>query len=149
MQVVYLEPCDVHDPPPPFRVGEAGRVWIGEGGGLESESKVLLSANATHALLGHGVIDRLNDLELEGRLGSGREVMIPPSCTEAVLGVLYRADRKTYGNAFDFVVDRRNAEPAVEYRVRIDNREYQRALSRLQFLVSSAGREGAMVWIRI
>jgi hypothetical protein len=39
--------------------------------------------------------------------------------------------------------------PAVEYRIQIDNREYQRSLSRLQYLLSTASREGRIVWIAI
>ena len=35
----------------------------------------------------------------------------------------------------------------VEYRVRIDNREYQVTLARLRYLVSMASREGHAAWI--
>jgi hypothetical protein len=150
--VVYLEPSQVLDPPPPYRTGAAGRAWIDENGEIESESRVALCANSTHALLGHGVVDRLNALEIEGRLGRGREVMIPPAKCDAALQIFYQADSMTYGESFDFLVAQRESEggeDVTQFRIRIDNREYQRALSRLQFLISSASREGSLVWIRI
>ena len=53
----------------------------------------------------------------------------------------------TYGARSDIAVGRVNG--SLEYRLAIDNREYQRSLSRLQFLVTSAGRHGCAVRVRI
>ncbi len=152
VRIVYLESDQVPDPAIELRTGRAGRAWFDEEGAVETDARVDLSANTTHALLGHGVVDRLNDLELDGRLGSGREVLIPPVRSDEVLQVFYEADRKTYGKSYDFLVAKREGEEgedAIEFRIRIDNREYQRVLSRLQFLISTASREGMLVWIRI
>ena len=77
LRIVYLEPEQFLDPPPPFRTGEAGHVRLGEGGTIETDSRVALSANSTHALLGHGVVADLNRLPIEGTLGSGRDALFP------------------------------------------------------------------------
>jgi len=147
-RVVYLQPNEFSEPPRPFRAGEAGTTWIGSDGQIEMESRVLLSTNSTHALIGHGVLGELNRLPIEGHLGRGLEVLLPPASLEPALAVFYAADRKTYGARYEFVAEQ-SEEPCIEYRIRIDNREYQRTLSRLQFLVSSASRDGRAVWIRI
>lgn len=153
MRIVYLEDlggatvgdgADVS-----LRTGAAGCVWVDEAGQLETDSRVELSANTTHALLGHGVVDVLNTLPIEGTLGEGAEVLIPPAVLEDVCSIFYEADRKTYGASYEFVVGRGNDPEPIEYRLRIDNREYQATLSRLTFLTSSASREGNAVWLRI
>ena len=149
MRIIYLHPEEVEDPPAPFRTGEAGCVWVGGDGSLESDTRVQLSANTTHALLGHGVVSALNELAVEGALGEGGEALIPPAVLEPACALFYEADRKTYGATYEFVVARVNEPEPVEYRVRIDNREYQAGLSRLTYLTSLASREGHAVWIRI
>jgi hypothetical protein len=93
------------------------------------------------------VLDALNQLPLElGRLGEGRDVLVPQAALDDVADILTDADRKTYGARYEFVVAR--AEGA-EWRIRIENREYQRALARLRDLVVQAGRQGFAVWFRI
>ena len=62
MEIVYLLPEQAQAPPRPFRTGEAGCVWLCADGALERDTRVRLSANSTHALLGHGVVDSLNEL---------------------------------------------------------------------------------------
>ena len=75
MRVVYIEPDQRDAPPPPFRSGAGGHVWLAESGALETDERVQLSANTVHALEGHGVLEALNRLPLEmGRLGSGEPV---------------------------------------------------------------------------
>ena len=77
-RIEYLSPSDFDAPPAPYRCGEAGYVWLSADGDVETETRVALSANSTHALLGHGVVDALNELPLDGCLGLGHEVMVPP-----------------------------------------------------------------------
>jgi hypothetical protein len=156
IEIKYLSPREWGDPPPPYRTGEAGYVWLGPSGDLHTDTRVALSANATHALLGHGVVDALNALPLDGRLGQGLEVMVPPASLEDARSLFYEADRKTYGARYEFMVassehDDRSASPGcvVEYRIRIDNREYQRTLTRLTYLMTMGSREGRGVWLRL
>lgn len=149
MRIVYLLEEQFEAPPKPFRTGEAGRAWLGEDGAFQQDVRVQLSANSTHALLGHGVVDALNELPLEGVLGDGQVTLIPPSTLDAALSIFYAADRKTYGASYEFAISTRETLGNTQYRVRIDNREYQAALSELTYLVSTASREGRAVWIRI
>lgn len=131
---------------PLLRTGEAGRVWIG-GGEFVTNTRVSLTPNSTHALLGHGVVDALNELPLElGRLGEGKDVLIPQAVLEDASRIFYEADRRTYGGVWEFPIAQ---EKGRELRLRIDNREYQRTLARLQDLVRAASREGHAVRIRI
>jgi hypothetical protein len=147
VRVVYLDPQQRDAPPPPFRSGAGGHVWLAESGGLETDERVQISANTVHALEGHGVLEALNRLPLEmGRLGSGAQVLLPQAVLDDAATILTDADRNTYGARFEFVVG--HADGA-EYRVRIDNREYQRALARLRDLVVAASRQGHAVWLRI
>ncbi len=147
VRLIYLEREQFDAPPAPFRTGAGGRVWLSERGGLETDERVRLSANTVHALEGHGVIVELNRLPLEmGALGEGREVLVPQAALEDAAHILTEADRKTYGATWEFVVAR---DAAVEYRVRIENREYQRALARMRDLIVAASRQGFAVWLRI
>jgi hypothetical protein len=152
-QIVYLSPEHFDAPPAPYRSGEAGYVWLAENGALETDTRVALSANSAHALLGHGVVEALNELPLDGRLGSGLEVIVPPASLEDARSMFYEADRKTYGARYEFVVEPEDAaredSSDVEYRIRIDNREYQRTLTRLTYLMTMASREGRAVWLRL
>ena len=149
MGIVYLLADQFEVPPEPYRTGQAGSVWLTEDGALEQDVRVRLSANSTHALLGHGVVDALNELPLEGRLGDGQATLIPPPTLDSVRSIFYAADRKTYGASYEFVVETAETCADTQYRIRIDNREYQAALSELTYLVSTASREGRAVWIRI
>ena len=149
MRAIYLLSEQAETPTPPFRTGDVGTVNVDPSGRLELRVGVSLSANTVHALLGHGVVDALNELSIEGRIGDGREVLIPPSSLDDTRRIFYEADRRTYGGSFEFVVERRTSPELVEYRVRIENREYQASLARLQFLVTQAGHDGLAVWIRI
>lgn len=146
-RVVYLRPEQGQAPPEPFRCGEAGHVWVEAGGRIHRDTRVRLSANSTHALLGHGVVEALGRLRLEGSFESGLPVLLPPDVLEEAAGLLYEADRKTYGGRFEFVAG--HGRDGTEYRIRIDNREYQRSLSRLQFLLTSASRQGRAAWMRL
>lgn len=142
MPLVYLQPQDFVDPPPPFRTGEAGLVWLNAQGALHSDTRLRLSANSTHALLGHGVVQALQALGIEGRLGSEGDALVPQRLLAPARALLYEADRKTYGGNFEFTA---GVLGDVEYRVRVNNREYQRTLSRLQFLLTTASIEGSAV----
>jgi hypothetical protein len=149
VEIVYLLPAQTAAPPKPFRIGEAGCVWVGADGSLERDTRVRLSANSTHALLGHGVVAALNELPLEGRLGDGCETLIPPASLDRARLLFQEADRKTYGASYEFVVATQRDPAPVEYRVRIDNREYQGCLAELTYLASTASREGMAVWMQI
>ena len=56
--------------------------------------------------------------------------------------ILPEADRQTYGVRHDLLVAAAWGSPAADYRIRIDNREYQKTLSQLQFLASQASHMG-------
>ncbi len=116
---------------------------------LVDNAPTVLAANSVHALLGHGVIDELNGLALEGTLGAELEVVVPPPLLDEVRAILYRADRKTYGARFEFAIGRREGPNPVEYRLRIENREYQRTLARLVDVATRASRAGHAMWMRI
>lgn len=150
IRIVYVDPGGPDaDGSEWLRSGAAGFVWLGDRGDLESDTRIELSANTTHALLGHGVVDALNALELEGRIGGGVEAIVPPAALDPVRSVFVDADRMTYGAEHEFVVAQRDLPDRIEYRIRIDNREFQIALARLTFLASQASREGKAIWIRI
>ncbi len=133
---------------PGLRSGDAGWVWMSDEGELETNTRVELSPNSTHALLGHGVVDGLNRLDLEmGLAGEGRDILIPQSVLDDASDLFYEADRRTYGAIYEFPVEGRDgAETCV---IRIDNREYQRCLARLQDLLRGASRAGHAVRLRI
>jgi len=138
------------DPPPPFRTADAGWLRIAEDGEVLVEPRLHLSANSTHALLGHGVVGQLRDLDPElGGLGSGRKVLFPPASLDLASEILYEADRRTYGAIWEFVVAEHLEPERVRFVVSVDNREYQRSLARLQDLLRAASREGLGAWLRI
>lgn len=152
-QVRTLEAPEPGDHPA-LRTGEAGFVWLSERAELETNTRVLLSPNSTHALLGHGVVEALNRLPLElAPVGSGRDTLIPQAVLDDASDVFYEADRKTYGGIWTFDLSVSSTASAAEarppVRLRIDNREYQRTLARLQDLVRGASRAGFAIRLRI
>lgn len=151
MRVVYLTESDDVPAAKLLRSGGAGCAWFDGDGAFELDTRVEISANSTHALMGHGVVAELNAMPLEGTLGEECEVLIPPPRLEAVRALLFEADRKTYGAKYEFTVARETESGTgpVEYRIEIDNREYQSTLSHLTFLMSVASREGLAAWIRL
>lgn len=134
-------------PAPPFRTGTGGHLWLADDGAFERDTRVGISSNTTHAMLGHGVVDALNRLPLMGELGNGRDTVIPQAELRAAAVILYEADRNTYGGEWEFEVGL-DASGTL-YRVRIDNREYQSGLLRLTDLLNAASRIGYAVWLRI
>ena len=101
-------------------------------------------------LHGLGVVARLDALAPSiGAIGSGCDALLDPPVVEEAMRVFYEADRATYGVRHDLLV--RPAEPpaCTEYRIVVDNREYQRTLSQLQFLTSTAARHGLGVRLRV
>lgn len=146
---VYLASDDFDDPPPPFRTGAAGLVRLDDQGEFDLEERVRISANSLHAMVGHGVVDRLNALGLEGTLGAGAPVLFRPGLVEDARSVLYDADRRTYGASYEFVVAREPGPPPTEYRVAVLNREYQVTLVRLVDVFQRASRHGEAVWIAL
>ena len=148
-QRIFLRAKDFASPPPPFRTGTAGLVHLDERGDFDLEERVQISANSLHALIGHGVVDRLNELALEGSLGTGAPVMIRPSLVEDARSILYDADSQTYGSEWEFVVAREEGKPPTEYCLRVVNREYQITLVRIVDVLNRASRHGAAVWLAI
>ena len=133
-----------------FRSGRAGHGKIDRDGNLLTDPRVEIGCNAYHALLGHEVALRLNQLPLDGGpVGSGNEAWIRPGAAEQAAHLFYEADRKTYGGRWEFVVARQDIPEPVEYRIRIDNRAYQSALSQLQFLATTASRHGWAISLMI
>ena len=118
-------------------------------GSFEADGRVPLSANSTHALIEHAVVEALNRLELQGTIGRGLDVLIPQACLAETSSILYAADRRTYDRSYEFVIAEEPAPEPTQFRVRIDNREYQRSLARLQYLVTTASRLGHAVRVRI
>ena len=149
LRIVRLTPDQFVDPPPPFRTGSAGFLRMTADGDFETETRLEISGNSTHALIGHGVVDALNDLGLEGTIGGGIPAVIRPTLVEAARSILYEADRKTYGGSWEFVVHREEGDSPVEYRVAVANREYQVSLVRLVDVLNQASRIGEAVWIEI
>jgi len=126
-----------------FPTGEAGFVVLGADGEWSAETEVWISPNSHCALRNHGVAEQL--AELSSALGSiegARDLLISPGRSENAAHLFYEADRKTYGDRYDFVVLEQELPEPVRYRVAIDNREYQQTLSRLQFLATRATRNG-------
>lgn len=149
MRVVYLG-SETSDAARRFLwAGEAGLLSLTDDGGFETDVRVQLSPNSAHALIGHGVVDLLNALPLEGTLGSGAPAVVPPAALEAAREIFYEADRKTYGGRWDFPVGREDGPDPVEYRLRIANREYQVTLVRLVDLATRASRYGHAVWLQL
>ena len=146
---VYLQSGEVDDPPKPFRTGAAGLVRLDAEGEFELEERMRISANSLHAMMGHGVVDQLNALGLEGTLGNGAPVLFRPAQVEDARSILYEADRKTYGARYEFVVQRDEGDPPTEYRVAVLNREYQVTLVRLVDVFQRASRHGEAVWIAL
>lgn len=149
--VVYYDHHESPDPvSPPFSRGEAGVVWIDASGFVDTDTQVEISPNSLHALHGHGEVARLASLDAEfGRVGDGADAVLGPEAVVGALRIFYEADRKTYGARHDLLVRAATSEDDVEYRIVVDNREYQRTLSRLQFMTSSAARMGHGVRLRV
>ena len=136
---------------PNFPCGEAGTVgldarteWRGEWGDeCGAPTEVWISPNSHCALVCHGVAEALTALPAtQGQVGSGRDALVLPGTAEDVARIFYAADRKTYGARYDFLVAEVEVPERVDYRIAIDNREYQRTLSRLQFLATTAAHYG-------
>ncbi len=149
MRIVYLTEDLPAVPGAPLLRGFAGYVRPLADGRFESEPRLQLSANSTHALIGHGVVDALNELPLQGRLGNGSPVLVSPSQLDPARVLFYRADATTYGKHYEFVVGTGLDGERVEYRIRIDNREYQQTLSGLQYMFRTASVDGLAAWLKI
>jgi len=149
MRVVYLG-SETPDASRRFlRTGEAGLLTLAAEGGFDTDVRVRISPNSAHAMIGHGVVEELNRLPLDGTLGSGAPAVIPPARLEAARAIFYEADRKTYGGRWEFAVGSDAGSEPTEYRVQIENREYQVTLVRLVDLATRASRYGHAVWLQL
>lgn len=137
-------------PKPPYRTGEAGLVWLSDEGTFETDTQVILSPNSYHSLWAHGVVEQLAGLAFQlGPLAAGSEAVLSPTALPAALRIFYEADRMTYGASHDLLVESAWGMPPTDYRIRVDNREYQQSLSQLQFLTSQASRFGHTVRFKL
>ena len=135
---------------PVFPCGEAAPVIVESNGHWTAQTEVWIGPNSHCALVRHGVADELTALpDAQGHAGSGRDLLLPPSSAEAVAHIFYEADRKTYGATFDFLALAQQVPAAIHYRIAINNREYQRTLSQLQFLSTTAAHDGCGLRIRL
>ena len=149
-RVVYYDHARPPDEQPLFPRGEAGPVIVAASGEWTAETEVLIGPNTHCALVNHGVTAMLNAIAgIEGTVGSGRDALVPPAAAEDAARVFYEADRKTYGARYDFLALAQEVPSVVHYRVAIDNREYQRTLSQLQFLATTAARHGHGLRLRV
>lgn len=149
-RTVYYDHGQAADTQPMFPRGEAGPVILDAGAEWVAEPEVWIGPNSHCALVHHGVVEELNALpRADGSVGSGRDSLLPPGSTEAVARIFYEADRKTYGASHDFLAFARDVPQPVHYRIAIDNREYQKTLSQLQFLSTTAARHGHGLRLRL
>ena len=149
-RVVWFDPATSADPSPPFRAGWVTSFDWGDDGDVVTRARVTIPPNSLHALYGHGVVDALNRLpQALGPIAPETDAVLRATALSEASRVLYEADRTTYGRTWEFTVGGAGDDRAVEYRIAIDNREYQRTLSRLQYLVVLAGREGLAVRLRL
>jgi hypothetical protein len=146
---VLLRPEDFDAPAAPFRTGAAGMVRLDAEDAFELEERLRISANSLHAMVGHGVVDRLNGLPLEGALGAGVPSLIRPAVVDDARRILYEADATSYGGTWEFLVHREEGPPVTEYRVAVANREYQLTLVRLVDILNRAARRGEAVWLAL
>lgn len=149
-RIVYYDHAAADLPQPGFRQGRADRVVVGDDGVAESQTAVDITPNSLCALLGHGVAERLDRLPLVyGRIRAGGEAVLRPSALSDASRILYEADRMTYGATHEFLAQQSGGADSIAYRIVIDNREYQRTLARLQYLVTLSGREGHGVRLKL
>lgn len=153
-RAVWFDRSRPEAPQAGFRSGEASLVVVGADGlPVVHPRTERLSPNTTHALLGHGVAEALDRLGAGGGpVGSGRDALLLPGMAEPAARIFYEADRRTYGSEWRdvvFLAARSHGPLVVEYRIAVDNREYQRGLSRLQHLASLAAFHGHGLRLRI
>ena len=149
-RTIYYDHARDPDEQPGFPRGDAGPVIVESDGSWISETEVQISPNSHCALVHHGVGDELAALpDARGRAGSSRNLLLTPGSAEAAANIFYQADHKTYGATYDFLALAQEIPEAIHYRIAIDNREYQRTLSQLQFLSMTAARHGRGLRIRL
>ncbi len=149
-RVIYYDHARSAAEQPLFPYGEAGPVLVDGEGGWAAETEVFIGPNSHCALVRHSVVVDLNAIPaLEGVVGGGLDALVPPAAAELAARVFYEADRKTYGARYDFLAFAAGTPTSAEYRIAIDNREYQQTLSKLQFLATTAARHGHGLRLRI
>ena len=136
VRVVYYQPGDAAQAP--FRDGRAAVVDLEH---VVERRVVAIGPNSYHALFHFGVVPRLARLPQEGGpLARDADVVFYPTALDSAIELLYEAERVTWGGEHEMVVEgHRNP---VEYRVRLDRREYQRTLLRLVDLFRESARHG-------
>ncbi len=149
MTIVYFDPARPLDEQPGFRCGEASIVDFTQDDEAQARlARVGIPPNACHALESLGAVSRLNLLPLEiGPIAPGREAVLFPGALERAIEILYALENELWNGsrdygALEFAVGTPEASPGVEYRLRFDRREFERALLRLIDLFHSAWRAG-------
>jgi hypothetical protein len=151
--IVYYDPARPVEAQPGFRAGEAGIIDFTLDDAAQARlAHVAIPPNACHALVGLGVVSRLNLLPLEvGPIAHGREAVLFPSALERAIEILYAFENELWSGERDFgsveLVVEKGTSPAVEYRLRFDRREFERSLLRLIDLFHAAWRAGRGVRI--
>ncbi len=146
VRILYYDHNRPEQDQAPFRHGEAGTIWLDGEGLPDSRRRLTIFPNALHALWEHGEVDALRKNGIAG-LEPGIETLIPPGSIDDVAAVFRRADRRTYGARYEFLIGKGSDPEPTEYRLAVNNREYQRALAQLHFLCTSSSREGHGVYL--
>ncbi len=149
MTIVYYDPARPAEAQPGFRSGEAGIIDLTLDDAAQARlARVKIPPNACHALVGLGVVERLNLLPLEvGPIAPGREAVLFPGSLERAIEILYALENELWNGSRDYaaleltVAAGSDARP-VEYRLRFDRREFERSLLRLIDLFHAAWRAG-------
>ena len=149
MRIVYFDPARPVKMQPGFRSGEAGIIDLT----LDDEAqaglaRIEIPPNACHALVGLGVVARLNLLPLEvGPIAHAREAVLFPSALERAIAILYAAENELWNGsrnytALELVVGTQGGSAPVEFRLRFQRRDFERSLLRLVDLMHAAWRAG-------
>ena len=149
MTIVYYDPERPVEAQPGFHSGEAGILDFTLDDAAQARlARVAIPPNACHALVGLGVVARLNLLPLEvGPIAPGREAVLFPGALERAIEILYALENelwngsRNYG-ALELTVGECAGAAPVEYRLRFDRREFERSLLRLIDLLHAAWRAG-------
>ena len=156
MTIVYYDPARPLEAQPGFRGGEAGIVDPTLDDAAQARlARVVIPPNACHALVGLGVVSRLNLLPLEvGPIAHGREAVLFPGALERAIEILYAFENELWKGArnyaaLELVVASPCLDHPVEYRLRFDRREFERSLLRLIDLLHTAWRSGRGVRVSL
>jgi len=149
VRIVYFDPARPLADQPAFRRGEAGIIDLNLNDEAQAElARIEIPPNACHALVGLGVVARLNLLPLEvGPIAHAREAVLFPGALERAIEILYAAENELWNGSRDYtalelVVGAQGGAAPIEFRLRFDRRDFERSLLRLVDLIHAAWRAG-------